>query len=252
MVVFATGTRPDVELATRAGLVVERGIVVDDGLRAIGGENVYAVGECAQHRGDLYGLVAPLWEQTAVLADRLTGANASVEYHGSKLATKLKVSGVELATMGIVEPEHDDDEVVRFSEPKRGVYKTAIVRHGKLIGAILVGDLRRASFLAQAFDQGTVLPEERAGLFFDLGRGGGAVGVGELAAQALVCNCNGVSKAEITACVAAGGRTLREVAAETRATTGCGSCEPDVLQVVEWAARVDRDARAGQDLCIER
>jgi nitrite reductase (NADH) large subunit len=220
MVVFATGTRPEVELAARAGLVVERGIVVDDRLHAIGHDDVYALGECAQHRGDLYGLVAPLWEQAAVLADRLTGANPSAEYHGSKLATKLKASGVELATMGVVEPEHEDDEVVRFSEVKRRVYKTAIVRDGKLIGAILLGDLSRASFLAQAFDQGSALPEDRAALLFDLGRGSDAPGIAELADDALVCNCNGVSKADISACVAAGGRSLPDVAAATRATTG--------------------------------
>jgi nitrite reductase (NADH) large subunit len=242
MVVFATGTRPEVELATRAGLVVERGIVVDDGLRAIGCEDVYAVGECAEHRGDLYGLVAPLWEQTAVLADRLTGANPSVEYHGSKLATKLKLSGVELATMGIVEPEREDDEVVRYSEAKRGVYKTAIVRDGKLIGAILLGDLRQASLLAQAFDQGAVLPEERAALLFDLERNASGVGVADLPAHALICNCNGVSKADISACVAGGARTLRAVAVQTRATTGCGACEAEVLDVVEWATRVPRAA----------
>ena len=106
--------------------------------------DIYAVGECAQHRGQVYGLVAPLWEQAKVLADHLTGRNPHAAYHGSKLATKLKVMGVELATMGLVAPEHPDDEVVRFSEPRRGVYKSVIVRNGRLVGATLLGDIARS------------------------------------------------------------------------------------------------------------
>ena len=239
MVVFATGTRPNVELATQAGLPVDRGILVDDGMRVLDCEDVYAVGECAQHRGDVYGLIAPAWEQAVVLADRLTGADPDAEYHGSKLATKLKVSGVELASMGVVEPEHEHDEVVSFSEPRRGIYKTAIVRDGKLIGAILLGDLTRAPVLTQAFDQGTALPEDRAALLFDFGNRSSEVNVAQLPEDVTVCHCNGVSRGEIAACMAAGARTLRDVATETRATTGCGSCRADVLQVMAAATPVD-------------
>ncbi len=236
MVVFATGIRPNAEIAARAGLVVERGIVVDDGMRCEDEEAVYAVGECVQHRGQVYGLVAPLWEQAIVLADRITGADPHAEYHGSKLVTKLKVSGIELATMGMVESEDERDEIVRFSEPRRRVYKTVIVREGKLIGAILLGDLSKVSFLTQAFDRGTVLPEERVSLLFDLGGPPEEVSVAELPDDAQVCNCNGVSKGDIQACVAAGKRTLREVSAHTRAGSGCGSCKEQVLDIVEWAA----------------
>ena len=236
MVVFATGIRPNTEVAARAGLVVERGILVDDGMRCEDEEHVFAVGECAQHRGEVYGLVAPLWEQAVVLADRITGADPHAEYHGSKLATKLKVSGIELATMGVVEPQDERDEVVRFSEPRRRIYKTVIVREGKLIGAILLGDLSKVSFLTQAFDRGTVLPEERVSLLFDLGGPPEEVSIGELPDDAQVCNCNGVSKGDIRACVAAGKRTLREVAAQTRAGSGCGSCKSQVIDIVEWAS----------------
>jgi nitrite reductase (NADH) large subunit len=161
MVVVTAGIRPNSELAAQAGFTVERGIVVDDAMNALDEQDVYVVGECAQHRGEVYGLVAPLWEQAVVLAERITGTNLKAAYHGSKLATKLKVSGIELATMGLVEPEHDDDEAVTFSEPKRRVYKTVIVRDGKLVGAILLGDISKVSFLMQAFDRGMVLPEER-------------------------------------------------------------------------------------------
>ncbi len=236
MVVFATGIRPNVELAARAGMVVERGIVVDDAMRVLDEDHVWAVGECCQHRGEVYGLVAPLWEQATVLADRITGVNARAEYHGSKVATKLKVSGVELATMGLPEPEHPHDEVVRFSEPGRGIYKSAIVRDGKLVGATLLGDMGKVSFLMQAFDRGSVLPEERVQLLFDLGGPPAQVSAAELPDDVQICNCNGVTKGDIKACVAAGERTLRGVAAKTRAGSGCGSCKAQVLDIVEWAA----------------
>lgn len=234
MVVFATGTAPNVDLAAAAGLPVERGILVDDGMHVRGFDDVYAVGECVQHRDSVYGLVAPLWEQVAVLADRLTGADPDARYEGSRPATKLKVSGVELATMGIAEPQHGDDEVVRFSEPRRGVYKTAIVRDGRLVGAILLGDVSRAPYLMQALDRGTVLPEDRAGLLFELawGRGGAADG------QELVCTCNGVTKAEITACAAAGDATLGAVASRTRATTGCGTCKAAIVDILAAATQL--------------
>jgi nitrite reductase (NADH) large subunit len=234
MVVFATGTAPNVELAAAAGLPVERGILVDDGMHVLGCDAVYAVGECVQHRDAVYGLVAPLWEQVAVLADRLTGADPDARYEGSRPATKLKVSGVELATMGIAEPQHEDDEVVRFSEPRRGVYKTAIVRDGKLVGAILLGEVSRAPYLMLALDRGTVLPDDRAGLLFELAWSGGAAADD----QELVCTCNGVTRADITACAAAGDATLGAVASRTRATTGCGTCKAEVVDIL--AAAVPR------------
>jgi nitrite reductase [NAD(P)H] large subunit len=237
MAVFATGVRPDTELAARAGLPVERAIVVDDALRVAGCDQIYAIGECAQHRGAVHGLWAPAWEQATVVADRLTGADPDAVYRGSKPATKLKVSGVELATMGIVEPQHERDELVRYAEPKRRIYKWLIVRDGRLVGATLLGDLARAPALTQAFDNAHVLPEERAALLFDLGPRPDEDSVSELPPQAHVCLCNGVTKADIQACVSAGGQTLRDVAAATRAGTGCGSCRERVVEVVEWAAR---------------
>ena len=88
-------------------------------------DDIYAVGECVQHRGEVYGLVAPLWEQAVVLADHLTGADPDAAYHGSRTATKLKVAGVDVASMGLKGPERDTDEVLVFSEPKRGVYKSS-------------------------------------------------------------------------------------------------------------------------------
>jgi nitrite reductase (NADH) large subunit len=236
MLVIAAGIRPNVGLAQRAGLTVERAIVTDDHMRSIDDDDVYVVGECAQHRGQVYGLVAPLWEQAKVLADHLTGTDLAAAYHGSRVATKLKVAGVDVASMGIKAPERPDDEFVQYSEPRHGVYKTVVIRDGKLVGATLVGDVSKVSFLTQAFDTGLPLPDERVSLMFDLGTPDVAVGVAELADDAQVCNCNGVSKGALVACVRDGTTSVTGVMAKTKAGKGCGSCKELVCQVVEWAA----------------
>jgi len=246
MVVIAAGIRPNSELGARAGLDVERAIVVDDQMRAVDDPDIYVVGECAQHRGEVYGLVAPLWEQAIVLAEHVTGTNPAAAYHGSKIATKLKVAGVDVTCMGLKEPERDDDEVVRFVEPKHGVYKSIVIRDGKLVGATLLGDVRKAAFLIQAFDQGVPLPETRLEMLFDLGTPPAAVGAAELADDTQVCNCNGVTKASLVACVASGQKTVSGVMAATRAGKGCGSCKTLVAQIVEWSAggAVEQDEAA--------
>jgi nitrite reductase (NADH) large subunit len=207
------------------------------------------VGECAQHRGQVYGLVAPLWEQASVLADHIVGTNPRAAYHGSRTATKLKVAGVDVAAMGLKGPERDDDEFVQYSEPKHGVYKTVVVRDDKLIGATLVGDVRKVAFLMQAFDRGLPLPPERISLMFDIGTPEVATGAAELADDAQVCNCNGVNKATIVSCVKSGQTSLAGVMSATRAGKGCGSCKGLVSQIVEWAAEqagaeISEDAEA--------
>jgi nitrite reductase (NADH) large subunit len=231
MLVVAAGITPNRELAQATGLAVERAIIVDDQLRT-SDPAIWAVGECAQHRGMVYGLVAPLWEQARVLADNFTGRNAAACYQGSKLSTKLKVMGVELASMGITEPQIDDDEVVQFSEPKRGIYKKLIVRNGVLAGAILLGDTSKAGTLMQLFDRLGPLPDNRAALLFDLGQASQPT-VLDLPDSAQICNCNGVCKSQIAACVASGKRTLKGVMEATRAGTGCGACKAQVIALVD-------------------
>lgn len=235
MVVISAGIKANWEIAAGCGLTVERGIVVDDQMRCVDDRDVYAVGECAQHRGHMYGLVAPLWEQAKVLADHITGKNPRAAYHGSKIGTKLKVMGVEVASMGIVEPEYPEDEIVQFSEPKRGTYKKLIIRDGRLVGAILLGDLGKAAYLMQAFDRGTPLPEERLRLLFDIGDPPKQVTFEEMSPETQICNCNGVSKAALVACVNAGKRSGKAVMEATRAGMGCGSCKNMVSELVEWA-----------------
>jgi len=236
VVVVAAGIRPNTQVAADSGLVVERGIVVDDRMLAQGEDDIYVVGECAQHRGELYGLVAPLWDQARVLADHVTGANRQAAYHGSRIATKLKVAGVDVASMGLLEPQHEDDELIEYAEPKKGVYSSVVVRDGRLVGATLVGDNRKAAFLMQAFDRGLPLPENRAELLFDLGGPAAEVSPAEMADDEQVCNCNGVSKGALRSCVDGGCKTVTGVMDRTRAGKGCGTCKPLVQRIVEWAA----------------
>ena len=243
MVVVSAGIRANVEIGRECGLSVERAILVDDAMRSVDDPAVYVVGECAQHRGRVYGLVAPLWEQARVFADHVTGVDPDSAYTGSKLATKLKVMGVELASMGLTEPVDERDEVVQFTEPKRGTYKKLIVRDGRLVGGILMGDISKAAYLMQAFDRDSPLPHERLSLLFDMGAPAQAVTLDEMLPSAQVCNCNGVSKATLGACVEAGERDSKAVMAATRAGMGCGSCKGLVGEVVAWfAARVDAAA----------
>lgn len=234
LVIVSAGIRPNSQLALQAGLTVERAIVVDDRMRCPDDRNIYAVGECAQHRGQVYGLVAPIWEQTRVFADQITGADPKAAYHGSKLSTKLKVMGVGLASMGITDPEKRHDEVVQFAEPSRDTYKKLIIRDGRLIGAIMMGDLNKVAFLLQAFDRNTPLPEERLSLLFDLGTPAKEESLEEMADDVQVCNCNGVSKAGIGGAVSAGCRSSKAVMDKTRAGMGCGSCKGLVNDLVEW------------------
>ena len=236
MVVVAAGIRPNIDLAVTSGFTVERAIVVDDQMRTMDDPDVYAVGECVQHRGEVYGLVAPLWEQAVVLAYQITGTDTSAAYFGSRTATKLKVAGVDVASMGVQGPERDTDEHIVFSEPRRGVYKSLVIRDEKLIGATMLGDTSKVAFLMQAFDHGLPLPAERLEMMFNLGTPAADVGAAELADDAQVCNCNGVSKGALVACVTGGVTSVTGVMDKTRAGKGCGSCKSLVAQIVEWAA----------------
>jgi nitrite reductase (NADH) large subunit len=236
MLVIAAGIRPNAELGQRCGLTVERAIVVDNHMRSVDDMDVYVVGECAQHRGFVYGLVAPLWDQAKVFADHITATNIQAAYHGSKLATKLKVMGVELASMGITEPKDEHDEIIQFTEPGKGTYKKLIVRDGRLVGGILMGDISKAAYLMQAFDRDSKLPDERLSLLFDLGTPSEKVTLDEMPADAQVCNCNGVSKQAIGNCIAGGAKTAKAVMTATRAGMGCGSCKGLVNELVTWFA----------------
>ncbi|WP_157247467.1 FAD-dependent oxidoreductase [Nonomuraea typhae] len=232
LVVLACGVRPLTNLAAEAGLEVRRGVVVDDELRT-GDPAVFAVGECAEHDGTVYGLVAPAWEQAAVAADVITGGKA--RYRGSRLVTRLKARSVELAAMGETQLGEEQAEVVRFSHRARGTYRKLVIRDGRLVGAILLGDSDAVGTLTQLYDRGAQVPGDRAGLLFGGPPGGAAAGSPvRMPDAAKVCHCNNVTKGQIRACWEAGARDLAAVSAATRATTGCGTCREAVEGIVGW------------------
>lgn len=235
MVVISAGIRPNAELAKECGIACDRAIVVDDQLRT-DDPAVFGVGECVQHNGMIYGLVAPLWEQTKVLAQVLTGTDASAAYPGSKIATKLKVMGVELASMGRINDLKPTDEVVSFSEPGRDVYWKAIVRDGKLSAACMLGDLGPADDLVRLFHSGADVPARRLELFFTAGSEKKEASLADLPDSHQICDCNGVCKGTIVQAIKNGKCTLPAVGKATRAGTGCGSCKKLVKGLIEAVA----------------
>ena len=233
MVVVSTGIRPITEVAMLSGLTVDRAIVCDDQMRTSDPE-IFALGECIEHRGQVYGLVDPIWEQANVLADVITGTKPDAAYCGSKLGTKLKVMGVELASMGITKPTKDDDEVVVYREPSRGIYKKLIVRSGQVAGAILLGDIESAGTLMQMFLGNVQAPARRADLLFGSPSGVSLLKASDLPDNAQICNCNGVSKKQIVEAIEVKGcQSVSKIGACTRAGSGCGSCKSLVAQILE-------------------
>jgi nitrite reductase (NADH) large subunit len=232
LVVLAAGVRPNVDLARDAGLTIKSGIVVNDDLSCAGAPELFALGECAEHRGKTYHFVAPLWDQAEVLANRLAGIGKPSDYEGSKLSTKLRANGLELVVMGEKAAAGDGDEELSYVEAKRGIYKKAILRDGKLVGAIVFGDPALAPRLLQTFHRGAAVPDDRASLFF----AGSALplpSAAELGDDARICACNGISKGDLVRSIQAGNRTLRTLCSATRAGVGCGSCKGDVQSVLE-------------------
>ncbi|QSB16120.1 NAD(P)/FAD-dependent oxidoreductase [Natronosporangium hydrolyticum] len=244
LLVLACGVRPEVSLARRAGLTVETGVVVDDALRSVDDPAVYAVGECAQHDGQVYGLVAPAWEQATVVADQLSGADPQARYRGSRIVTRLKAAGVELAAMGQTQPgEEDPDgaEVLHFCDPARGTYKKLVLRDDRVVGAILLGEISTVATVTQLYDRGTPAPADRLRLLFHSHRNGGGPPESPTG-DVTVCHCNGVAAETIEACWRAGAHTVTEIAQQTRATTGCGGCRGQVAGIV---ARLSSNTTSG-------
>jgi nitrite reductase (NADH) large subunit len=235
MLIISAGIRPNVDVAKQAGLTVERGIVVGDDLACVNDPSIYALGECAQHRGQTYGLVAPAWEQGQILADRLSGVNEQAAYTGSSTSTKLKIMGVDLVVLGKKEPADDKDEVVTYADSRRGIYKKVIVRDGRLTGAILLGDSVTAPRLLQTFHRGETIPENPAELLFPLASADKQMSAADAPDSFQVCNCNGVSKGKIVEFVKSGCKSLKSLCESTRAGTGCGSCKTLVKEILEAA-----------------
>jgi nitrite reductase (NADH) large subunit len=224
LLVIAAGIRPRIDAAIASGIAVNRGIIVND-LLATATPSVFALGECAEHRGTVYGIVPPIWEQCEVLADVLTGTNPTARYRGSKVFAKLKVAGVDVASMGVIDSTQVADEVIQIVEDRRGIYRKLVVRDGRLIGAILVGEGESAPTLARWFDRGDALPVNRLDVLCS-----GDVSVA--AADPEICNCHHVCESTLVKAIAAGCTSLPLLAAETRAGTGCGSCRGHLTNLI--------------------
>jgi len=232
MVVVSAGIRPITDVAVASGLTVDKAIVCDDQMRT-SDPDIFSVGECVQHRGKIYGLVDPIWEQANVLADVITGKNPQSAYLGSKLGTKLKVMGVELASMGETKPASPADEVIVYREPKRGVYKKLIVRDDRLAGAILLGEIDTYTLLMQHFLGGTKISDRRADLLFAPAEAPSMLQALDMPDSFQVCNCNGVSKKAIVESIKGGCTSVAKVGACTKAGTGCQSCKGLVAQLID-------------------
>jgi ferredoxin-nitrate reductase len=215
---------------------VRRGIVVDDTLRA-GAPGVWAVGECAEHRGAVYGLWAPLAEQARVAGATIAGDPAA--FHPQVTATVLKVAGIDVYSGGRAEAADGQDEVT-LRDTRRGVYRKLVVDGDRLAGAILMGDLGDARRCTAALRSGE--PADEA--LLRPGGGGPSAADGEPDPDATVCACNAVTAGEIDRAIAARRlTTVAQVAQATRAATGCGGCAGDVRALLERHRSRARNSR---------
>ncbi|HZR51087.1 MAG TPA: FAD-dependent oxidoreductase [Streptosporangiaceae bacterium] len=231
LLVLCCGTRPSTGLASAADLAVRAGVLVDDQLRSVTDPRILAIGDCAEHRGYVNGLVAPAWAQARVAAMTVAGQRTA-GYAGSPAVVRLKADGIELAALGSARAP--GAEVIRFTDPSHGVYQKLIVRNGQLAGAILLGDTRAAGTLTQLFDRRARLPADRSSLLVTRRADRDAP-----AAAATVCECNGVSGAAISAAWQDGARNAGQIAARTRATTGCGTCRDTVEEILAGLAATE-------------
>jgi nitrite reductase (NADH) large subunit len=236
LIVMAVGIRPNARLAQASGLAVNRGIVVDDAMRT-SDPHVLAVGECVEHRGQCYGLVAPIWDMCRTVAATLTGADGSFE--GSLLSTRLKVSGVDVFSAGRYLGGEDCEDIV-FRDAARGVYKRIVVSEGKVAGAVLFGDAVDGPWYFDLMRSGEDISEIRDTLVFGQAATEGLRGldpsaaVAAMADTAEVCGCNGVCKGAIVEAITEKNLTTPEaVRAHTKASASCGTCAPLVENILK-------------------
>ncbi|MBE0587247.1 MAG: NAD(P)/FAD-dependent oxidoreductase [Hydrogenophaga sp.] len=246
LLVMAVGIRPNTELAERMRLHVNKGIVVSDTMQTVTYARIYAVGECAAHRGIAYGLVAPLFEQGKVLATHLAEFGIG-RYTGSLTSTKLKVTGIDLFSAGNFTGGDDTEEIV-MSDPSGGVYKKLVIQGDKLVGACLYGDTVDGSWYFKLLREGRSVADIRDKLMFGESNIGDTGHEGHSKAAAMkdsdeVCGCNGVTKGAICKAIKDKGLfTLDEVKKHTKASASCGSCTGLVEQILMFTAGGDYSA----------
>ncbi|MDR6884189.1 nitrite reductase large subunit NirB [Bacillus sp. 3255] len=250
LIVMAVGIRPNVALAKGAGIEINRGIVVNDFMET-SVPHIYSIGECTEHRGVAYGLVAPLYEQGAVLAKRLAGVRTD-GYQGSVVSTKLKVSGVDVFSAG----EYADKpgtRAVRVQDDFEGIYKKVVIRDGKVIGAVLFGDISEGSRLFAMIRGGEdVTGKEKTVLLGEAGgkTKSGAELVAAMSDDEIVCGCNGVSKGAIVSAIQEKGcSSVNDIKACTKASASCGGCKPLVADVLTYVLGADGVQTVKEGIC---
>jgi nitrite reductase (NADH) large subunit len=252
LVVMAVGIRANAKLAKEAGLAIARGLTVDDHMRT-SDPDVYAVGECVEHRGLCYGLVAPLFEMAKVVAAQLSG-DSSAAYTGSVTSTKLKVSGIDLFSAGDFSEGDDSDEIV-LRDPSRGVYKRIVLKGDRVKGAVLYGETDDGPWLFDLLKKETDISAMRDTLIFGQASQGGApldpmAAVAALPDDAEICGCNGVCKGTIVTAITKNGlASLEEVRAQTKASASCGQCTSKVEALIASALGDDYQASKRKPMC---
>lgn len=238
----AVGTRPNVEIAEEAGLETDRGVVVDDHLRT-SDPSIYAIGEIAQHRGELYGITPVANEQAEIAAAHAAG-DRWARYEGSVNFNLLKIHGLDVCAAGTVEvPEEADgseyEEIVLLDRRKR-YYKKCVVRDNRLVGAVLIGDQTEFAQYRYWIAEGLELNERREDLLRP-----GTASAGDPPDGPLVCSCHNVGEGDLEKLIEAGTGGLEELRRESRAGTGCGSCIPELKMMLEDAETAEAASVAG-------
>lgn len=244
MIVFSAGIRPRDDLARQSELGVgERGGIRIDNFCRTRDRDVYAIGECALWGGKLYGLVAPGYEMARIVAAHLgalmrrTQAAPLPEFTGADMSTKLKLLGVDVASLGDAHGATPGSRVYQFSDERRQVYKKLVVSaDGKqLLGGVLVGDAAEYGTLLQMMLNGIALPEAPEFLILPSadGQARPGLGVDALPASAQICSCNNVSKGQLCAAVIEGAKSIGALKTATKAGTSCGGCVPLVTQIMK-------------------
>jgi nitrite reductase (NADH) large subunit len=235
LVVMAAGIRPNIDLARSAGLHCNRGVVVSDTLQSFD-PRIYAVGECAEHRGVAYGLVGPLFEQARVCANHLASLGIG-RYTGSVVSTKLKVTGIDVFSAGDFTGNETTEDIV-LSDKQGGVYKKVVIEDNRIVGAVLYGDTVDGAWYFQLMKDRQDVHEIRDHLMFGKTHLGDTGHKGQSQAAAMpesaeVCGCNGVAKGAIVKSIKEKGLfTLEEVRKHTKASSSCGSCTGLVEQIL--------------------
>lgn len=237
LVVMAVGIRPNISLAKSSDIACGRGILVDDNM-VTSDDDILAVGECVEHRGMCYGLVAPIWDMAKALADTLAAADTK-GFQGSLLSTKLKVTGVDLFSAGAFEGDDETEDIV-FRDASRGVYKRIVLRDNKVDGLVLYGDTADGPWYFQMLKEATDVSEFRDTMIFGQNLEAGAdldpfKAVADLSAEAEICGCNGVCKGDIqNAIVENDLSNLDQVRQHTKASSSCGSCTGLVEKLIGY------------------